>query len=152
MLTQKCNGEIWLKNNCMRYENIKWISLRIRDRMSVERTSFWIVPRNIYFVPYLHGTIFRYFLYIWLYYALWLRFDSKTGTGCLLRNLLLLFLLISRSRYTLHFPALFKALRICWFYTCGFHPSGFHMVLIVLPQWLYDSPLTEEQYLVAYLC
>ena len=46
-------------------------------------------------------------LYIWLYYALWFRFDSENGIGCLLRNLLFLFLQLSQSLCTLPFPAIF---------------------------------------------
>ena len=47
-------------------------------------------------------------LYIWLCYALCFRVDSEIGTGCQLRNLLLLFLQLSRSNCTLPFPGLFK--------------------------------------------
>ena len=43
-----------------------------------------------------------------IHYAVWFRFDPETGTGCRLRNRLLLFPQLSQSLYTLPFPALFK--------------------------------------------
>ena len=55
---------------------------------------------------------FPLFLYsilcIWLYYEHWFRFDPEIGTGCLLRNLLLLFPRRSQSHSTLLFQLFFK--------------------------------------------
>ena len=48
MLTQKCNGKMWLEKMCVHYKNIECILLCIRNQ-------------DISFVPYPLGTIFRYF-------------------------------------------------------------------------------------------
>ena len=125
------------KNIYLNYENIAWISLRIRDQVSVQRSLFLLVPQDISFVPYPHGTIFFYFSEVSY------TFDSITPFNSDLIQKLIQG--VSYETSCSHFnsfydhaiPFLFTTLlrfSYFWFYTRGFAPSGFHMVLIILPR------------------
>ena len=125
---------IWKK-----YLRVSWdyrVNLVMYSRSGVGWTIFILNCSTGYFFfsisTWNYSPLFLWgVLYIWLYYALWFRFDLETVTKCLPRTTCSHFHGFHKHTILFLFQLLFK---IFVFVGCGFVPSGFQMILIILPR------------------